>query len=567
MNKDKPMPFPRNASIADIAEKRGLVATPSAARDRLKQQQVADSLHRPNPPSATTGMSIDYEADDSRLELPVTDIDYYDHNPRTALNSEFQAIKESIRENLIMSPLVVTKRPGARRYMLAAGGNTRLKAIQELYVETQNPRYAKTTCTYRAWRSESYVLAGHLIENEVRGDMTFWDKANGVMLLKKQLQEEEGKSISIRDLESKMKLMGLPSNISTLSSWLFSIEKLPALGIYLSTSIVRSIQPRYAQYKKLTAKFGREESDMLTWAFLPAQKVYAAQLAANESNFELTKLLAETDHAFCVFLSISPDTAHKMWSLLEQFPDLSLGELQSRLSSPSEPVVHTSAPLSSGVNGVDDDQNISTTTTIPVGSYVGLPPTYPAADTYAPNPPFDTSPPTPSVDHAGLSNPTQTLEEKIARAKTHVYQSAEKCAKDAWVAHCFNLAPATEFGYYMDFPPEPSRSIELEYKAREGCMAWWLLAAICGQRKKEVAALLPDTARWRASLLCEQGLQPGNHELVVQEYLGSTGELFDFAELIKPDNETARAALALIGAVNDYYKLVALANHKKGVKK
>jgi ParB family protein of integrating conjugative element (PFGI_1 class) len=559
MSKDKPLPFPRNASIADIAEKRGLVASPNVARDRLKQQQVAESLHRPNPPSATAGMGIDYEADDSRLELFVNDIDYYDHNPRLAMNAEFESIKESIRENLIMSPLVVTKRPGARRYMLSAGGNTRLKAIQELYLETQNPRYAKTTCTYRAWRSESYVLAGHLIENEVRGDMTFWDKANGVVQLRQQLQEEDSKIISLRELETKMRSMGLPANKTNLSLWFFSIEKLPHIGGLLSQSIVREIQPRYAQYKKLTAKFGREETDMLSLAFLPTQKNYAAQLATTESGFNVTQLLNETDAAFCAFLNIPSDTATKMWNLLEQFPDLSLGDLQSRLSTPTPPAV----PIvqASPVDTSHLERGASDAEPPPNGAVFD--PAEGDESDGGPNTPFETFAPPLPAGHAPLSTPLLSLEEKLSKAREQVYKTAEQCAKDAWVAHCFYLAPETEFGFFMDFPPDPAKSIELEYKQREGCMAWWLLAAVSGQRNKEVAALLPDTARWRASLLCQQGFEPGQHEILVQEYLGSTGELFDFADLIQPGSETARAALALIAAVNDYFKL----SNKKGSKK
>lgn len=117
---------------------------------------------------------------DCQIELKVEDIRPYEHNPRRVNNAKFGEIKESIRATGVRNPLTVTRRPGERDFIVEAGGNTRLLAVQQLWAETREPRFERITVLFRPWRSEDHVLVAHLIENEQRGDLTFWDKANGV---------------------------------------------------------------------------------------------------------------------------------------------------------------------------------------------------------------------------------------------------------------------------------------------------------------------------------------------------------------------------------------------------
>ncbi|MBK8688697.1 MAG: ParB N-terminal domain-containing protein [Betaproteobacteria bacterium] len=111
--------------------------------------------------------------------LRVSDIEPYEHNPRHAANPLFETIKASIRQRGMDAPLKVTRRPGAAHYVVAAGGNTRLLAQLQLWQETADRRFETVPVVIKAWCSESDVLAGHLIENEQRSDLTFWDKAQG----------------------------------------------------------------------------------------------------------------------------------------------------------------------------------------------------------------------------------------------------------------------------------------------------------------------------------------------------------------------------------------------------
>ena len=71
--------------------------------------------------------------------IAVDQIDEFEGNPRFYENPEFDAIKESIRECGVIQRIVVTKRPGSGRFVLAQGGNTRLRCLRELHAGNRRP--------------------------------------------------------------------------------------------------------------------------------------------------------------------------------------------------------------------------------------------------------------------------------------------------------------------------------------------------------------------------------------------------------------------------------------------
>ena len=81
--------------------------------------------------------------------IAIDQIDEYEGNPRFYENPEFEAIKESIRERGVIQRIVVTKRPGSDRFVLAQGGNTRLRCLRELHEETGDRKFATTLCEYQ----------------------------------------------------------------------------------------------------------------------------------------------------------------------------------------------------------------------------------------------------------------------------------------------------------------------------------------------------------------------------------------------------------------------------------
>lgn len=195
-----------------------------------RRRLVAESLQVGNP--LNRSKELPEQADprhDCQIELRVDDIRPYEHNPRRANNAKFAEIKESIRSTGIRNPLTVTRRPGEQHFIVEAGGNTRLLAVQQLWAETRDPRFEKLMVLFRPWCSEGHVLVAHLIENEQRGEPTFWDKANGILALKAQLEEDKGRPLSLRQLEEELKAAGFSVGLATLSHSLYATARLAVL--------------------------------------------------------------------------------------------------------------------------------------------------------------------------------------------------------------------------------------------------------------------------------------------------------------------------------------------------
>lgn len=145
------------------------------------------------------------------LVLTLDQIKPYDLNPRRVINPRYQEIKDSILANDgLTTSLTVTLRPGEHQYMIAAGGNTRLKILNELWQETGRDCFYRIDCLVQPWKSDSQTLKAHLVENELRGDMVLIDKARAVMELKNLLQLESGKNLSKSEFERLLKQMGYP---------------------------------------------------------------------------------------------------------------------------------------------------------------------------------------------------------------------------------------------------------------------------------------------------------------------------------------------------------------------
>lgn len=165
--------------------------------------------------------------EESVLLVKLTDIHTYEHNPRRCPNQEYDRIRASIRVQGLDQPLVITKRPGDKKYIPCAGGNTRLKILQELYGETGDDQFLTIRCQYKPWTSESQVLLGHLRENELRGNLSFIDKAHAVLEVKKELASElADPDISQRRLARLITDRGLSISHSLISKMTYAVERL-----------------------------------------------------------------------------------------------------------------------------------------------------------------------------------------------------------------------------------------------------------------------------------------------------------------------------------------------------
>lgn len=247
-----------------------------------RRRLVAESLQVGNPGNNARELATqsDFQTE-SQLELTLDEIHPYEHNPRRVTNAKFEDIKESIRISGLRTPLTVTRRPGESHFIVEAGGNTRLLALRQLWAETRDPRFRKLSVLFRPWRSESHVLTAHLIENEQRGEMSFWDKACGIVALKGRLEAEQGRTLTLRPLEDALHAVGLSVNTATLGLQLFATERLRTLGEAVSDLAgldVRTMQPRLNALKRYAqAQASVAEDELYAQVFEPVFRQVAEQ--------------------------------------------------------------------------------------------------------------------------------------------------------------------------------------------------------------------------------------------------------------------------------------------------
>ena len=160
-------------------------------------------------------------------QVEITRIRAYARNPRRCDNPEYDRIKDSIRAHGMDQPLVITRRPGETEYMVHSGGNTRLRILQELFEETGEERFYRVHCLIRPWTRESDVLFAHLRENDLRGSLTFIDKALAVQEAGQLLAQEMGVEAVIQDqLEAALQKAGYRIHRTLISRMGYAVETL-----------------------------------------------------------------------------------------------------------------------------------------------------------------------------------------------------------------------------------------------------------------------------------------------------------------------------------------------------
>jgi len=280
-----------------------------------RRRLISASLQVGNPGSQSHVLPPDAEPNgECQMVLPIEQIRPYEHNPRRTGNAKFEDIKESIRTGGLRSPLTVTRRPGEAHFIVEAGGNTRLLALRQLWAETREARFERLVVLYRPWRSESHVLTAHLIENEQRGDMSFWDRASGLVALKERLQAEMGRELTLRPLEDALHGLGLSVSTATLGLYLFACERLRTLGEAvpdLAGLDVKTLQPRLNALRRVAQELGGlSEDDVYAQVFEPAFQGLVARLSHQPFTVGATVAACEQALADHLQLSLNALRAH-----------------------------------------------------------------------------------------------------------------------------------------------------------------------------------------------------------------------------------------------------------------
>ena len=220
----------------------------------ITSQQMAGKLlasgFERSGPSATT---LSDPIADTPMVVTLDQLHPYDHDPRKKRNPVYEEIKASIRERGLDAAPAITRRPGDDHYIIRNGGNTRLAILRELWSETKDERFFRVSCLFRPWpeRGEIVALTGHLAENELRGGLTFIERALGVEKAREFYELEIRSTLSQSELARRLAADGYPVQQSHISRMADAVRYLlPAIPTVLYAGLGRHQVERLSVMRK-----------------------------------------------------------------------------------------------------------------------------------------------------------------------------------------------------------------------------------------------------------------------------------------------------------------------------
>lgn len=185
-------------------------------KQQMFQNLIQGSIQN-NSPEYHQKSATQTETQRQLISVTLDKLKPFEGNPRKTKNPKYEEIKASIKARGLDHAPNVTQRPGEDFYTVADGGNTRLQALKELFEETQDPKFWSIDCIFKPWQGEADdissridTLVGHLAENEVRGDLSFVEKALGVRDVKALYEEKFQENFSHRKLAEMLTEQGYP---------------------------------------------------------------------------------------------------------------------------------------------------------------------------------------------------------------------------------------------------------------------------------------------------------------------------------------------------------------------
>ena len=480
----------------------------AAERAPNKAQREAQAVHDSYMVGDTTPSKVDLSIKDmpGPMLLEVTDIDVYDHNPRIFGNEKIEDIEASLRANGFHDALVVTRRRVGDRYMLAAGSNTTLRVLQELWRSTQDAKYRWVNCIYQPFESETRLLAQHLGENLNRGDMKFWEVAKGMVDLLDQLEAESAaesksqKTMGLREQAEALVSRGLRANKSQVALWRFAVQFLQPLGPALhglsTRAVLDHIQPRSNALKALARRFDIDEQEF--WAAIANPVLVNCgevfELGGEAEVFDASAACDSIEATLAERVGESVASIRQMLSMLKLSPELTLADL--RMPSPNlvvgrgntpnpesqdePPAPPAQAPLALGpgqVRGQGANPPASTAPRPTAGVPRDPAPTLPGSGPAAVSTAQQQSPAAPLFSSLAEADPLKTL-----------HAAVEQLLHYCGLQDTLRWWDDMPMGFFIDMP-DPAiharRKVSLgspEHEARNvKTVVWWSLVLMTGQ--------------------------------------------------------------------------------------
>lgn len=194
-----------------------------------------------SPQAAVQTPAIPLPVNEMAMVLTLDQLRPNPDNPRTSRNPRYDEIKSSIRARGMDSIPKVTRNPDYPDvFIFSDGGNTRYQILCELWQETGDEVFYRIHTIFKPWQGRLKSLIGHLAENEVRGDLSFIEKAFGVHNARAIQEEDLGRSVSLRELSDLLNKEGYPIDNSSISRMEDTIRYLwPSMSALLTSGLPR----------------------------------------------------------------------------------------------------------------------------------------------------------------------------------------------------------------------------------------------------------------------------------------------------------------------------------------
>jgi len=445
--------------------------------------------------------------------IDISRIQPYEHNPRHGRNPEYDRIRDSIRNTGLDQPLVVTQRPDATDYIVHAGGNTRLIILKELFDETGDPRYAAVPCLLKPWCCESDVLLAHLRENDLRGSLTFIDKARAVCEAQKLLAEElDLDVISQRRLEAELRRAGYRITQARISQMEYTVRRLlPVIPIALESGLGRPHVERIRRLERAAYTIWRDRCSEPTDDFDEVFTTLCRRYDGPDWDTDVLRSALESEIAAA--LDVSIHTVRVMLDAELAGRELVIPEIEEVPEETPEPEGAAEDPSGVHIEQDDDGPDVassatsSTDRTSTDGSSCELP-DHPDSDNEAGLGQVedgDSEPTDPASELPSLPDDTSPSDLKSLRGRA--WTLAARLAQRNGMADLVEPVSGKGLGFVLRDVPDPTLADQLdEDSLSQLTMLWWQLAA-CAEMTyaplESILPLLPDESILRRALETE----------------------------------------------------------------
>lgn len=440
-----------------------------------QQKRIDQARNALKSPSSNATQDVDPmdEVDGSITLLSINDIVTYSHNPRSKPNPKRAEIKASLQaEGKITNTITVTRRSPKEKYFPYGGGNTRVELAKELFAEGDQ-RFATLHVITKKWPGEAKVITAHLSENDIRGDISFWERAQGVIDFKKEFEIENGVILSTTELNKVLKNSGLNYGVKMVQNFIFAHESLQLIGPWLRTEELNTvIRPFVSAVIELAGKFDSKDAvqnSLDEIMLMHGQDLEALELANKEKDpaqrqepkLDVQSLITDFQSVAAKALKLQVDDMPAVLQAVTQDPSISVEEIKKIKSK------------------INDSGNSNKGKQSPLGGMLG------GVDKTFTNPESNKGKKTAVTDSA-------LLEKKLIAAFTELNTAVP-------IADFLATDPRLPFGFYVDFPVSMEQingqPVSEEMAGLRESL-WPILASLSGQANEAFAGSIPADSAW-----------------------------------------------------------------------